>query len=279
MRPRFSKRTLGKFENACAGLVLRNIDVAFADADIPLGDSGTEGAGQRRTRFRDYLASIDQADSRDVARLARALGTILEMYEPEAAKRPTGALAEAAARDGFPYEDGGFKVAAGSSLPFTVDTAREFEFIPERGNRLSALADENPTDAIGGAKELVESTCRTVLRLRGEPAPSGGADLTEIVKATLKSLELVPADVDQTKKAGGLVKRCLQQLGAVTSTVAELRNHYGSGHGRDGKWKGLSPRHARLALRSAVTIADFIAETHKERPKTVDKASRIFQVQ
>jgi len=82
---------------------------------------------------------------------------------------------------------------------------------------------------------------------------------------TLKALELGPADIDDAKKGAALVRRCLQQLGAVVASLGELRNLYGSGHGRDGKWRGLSPRHARLAVGAAVTFAGFVAETYVER--------------
>jgi hypothetical protein len=137
--------------------------------------------------------------------------------------------------------------------------------IADQAVRLHSLANERPTDAIGGAKELVESVCKTVLRLSGEDVPGKGADLVEVAKLALKTLDLVPADVDEAKKGAALVRKCLQQLGAVVASLGELRNLYGSGHGRDGRWKGLSPRHARLAVGAAITVAEFIAETYLER--------------
>ena len=39
--------------------------------------------------------------------------------------------------------------------------------------------------------------------------------------------------------------------------VAELPNHYGTGHGRPIDQGGLGPRHARLALGAASTLAAF----------------------
>jgi Abortive infection C-terminus len=75
----------------------------------------------------------------------------------------------------------------------------------------------------------------------------------------------VPAEVDDAKKGAEIVRKCLRQLGAVAASLGELRNLYGSGHGRDGKWKGLGPRHARLAVGAGITVAEFIAETYLER--------------
>ena len=51
----------------------------------------------------------------------------------------------------------------------------------------------------------------------------------------------------------------------ITNGIAELRNSYGTGHGKDAKSKGLSPRHAKLAVGAATTLAIFLVETHLER--------------
>ena len=45
----------------------------------------------------------------------------------------------------------------------------------------------------------------------------------------------------------------------------ELRNLYGTGHGRDGRFIGLKPRHAKLAVGAAATLGTFLLETHLER--------------
>ncbi|MDE2580139.1 MAG: abortive infection family protein [Rhodospirillales bacterium] len=45
----------------------------------------------------------------------------------------------------------------------------------------------------------------------------------------------------------------------------QSRRLYGSGHGRDGKHRGLGPRHARLAVATAVAFIDFVTEAYHER--------------
>jgi len=172
---------------------------------------------------------------------------------------------KAAERDGFFFADGVFRPGAIAPSSFAVRGFEDLAFIDDRGRRLHRLADESPQDAIGGAKELVESVCRTVLRLIGEPAPAKKADFASIAKSTVAALELVPAGIDDAEKGAALVRKSLQQFGAVVASLGELRNLYGSGHGHDGKWKGLSPRHARLAAGAAVAFAGFVAETYVER--------------
>lgn len=57
----------------------------------------------------------------------------------------------------------------------------------------------------------------------------------------------------------------LRNLSALTQYLAELRGLYGSGHGRDGKHRGLEPRHARLAVGAAAAFIEFVTETHHQR--------------
>lgn len=148
-------------------------------------------------------------------------------------------LVKAAERDGFVFADGVFRPGT-SPRSFAVTRGEDLASIDERGRRLQLLANDRPADAIGGARELVESVCRTILHLSGEPAPGKTADLIDVATSTLKALALLPAGGDAKK-------------GAVLA-----RSFFDS-------WKGLSPRHARLAIGAAVTFAGFIAETYVER--------------
>jgi hypothetical protein len=82
---------------------------------------------------------------------------------------------------------------------------------------------------------------------------------------TAKELDLTPADIPDRAKASDTIKRLLSNLASITQGVAELRNHYGTGHGKAAGAKGLQPRHAKLAVGAASTLAVFLAETHNER--------------
>ena len=81
----------------------------------------------------------------------------------------------------------------------------------------------------------------------------------------MKQLELTPADIPDQAKASDTIKRLLSNLASITQGVAELRNHYGTGHGKLNANRGLQPRHAKLAVGSASTLAVFLSETHKVR--------------
>ena len=61
-------------------------------------------------------------------------------------------------------------------------------------NRMESAVERDPELAIGTAKELVETVCKTILAERGKPA-TGTPDMPTLTKVTLKELKLVPDGV------------------------------------------------------------------------------------
>jgi hypothetical protein len=149
----------------------------------------------------------------------------------------------------------------------TVADALDAGWMAKEIERLENAVDRDPALAIGTAKDLVESCCKTILaKLNVECAKSD--DLGDLTKKVAKELKLVPKDISDEAKGADNIRRVLQNLAQLTHNLAELRGLYGSGHGRDGRHRGLQPRHARLAVASAVAFIDFISETYRERGAT-----------
>lgn len=159
-----------------------------------------------------------------------------------------------------------------------VDAAREVfsgidaGYITQQITRMEAAVNQDPELAIGTAKELVETCCKSILIERGVSF-SNHDDLPKFVKATVRQLELTPDDIPDRAKASETIKRLLSNLATITQGVAELRNYYGTGHGKAGTGKSLQPRHAKLAVGAASTLAVFLAETHKTRKSNDENAS------
>jgi hypothetical protein len=146
-------------------------------------------------------------------------------------------------------------------------TARvDAEHLSQQVTRMEGAVDSDPELAIGTAKEFVESICKTILDER-EEAFAKGDDLPTLVRKTLKVLQLTPDDVAATARAAETVRRMLMNLATIVQGSAELRNAYGTGHGKS-KAQGrgrLLPRHARLAVGAAATLGVFLYETHEAR--------------
>jgi hypothetical protein len=161
------------------------------------------------------------------------------------------------------------RLRCGLSHPSSLESMKEIaatfdaEYLANQIKRMEHSIDNDPTLAIGTAKELVETCCYTILNERGKP-PQGIPDMSAIIKATLKELQLVPDTTTECTKGSEVIKRLINNLASVLIGIAEFRNLYGTGHGKDGKTPTLSPRHAKLAVGSATTLVIFLFETHRE---------------
>lgn len=140
------------------------------------------------------------------------------------------------------------------------------EYLSMQIELMLKMQNENSTDAIGKSKELIESCCKTILEDR-EITWDKNWDVGQLVGETLKLLKLMPKDIPEDAPAAAEMKALLGNLRAIATNTAALRNHYGSGHGKSSGYKGLSPRHAKLAVGSSITLVEFLWETHLERPK------------
>lgn len=135
--------------------------------------------------------------------------------------------------------------------------------------RIQASVDRDPALAIGTAKELVETTCKTILADRGQSA-SASLDISALLKQTLAQLKLLPENIPEDAKGADSIRKMLRSLAALVQGMAETRNLYGTGHGGDGRARGLTPRHARLMVGAATTLAIFLFETHEARENKQD---------
>jgi hypothetical protein len=129
---------------------------------------------------------------------------------------------------------------------------------------MNETIEKQPYEAIGKAKELFENCCKTILAEKNNPIETNW-DVIRLTKETCKVLKLTPDDIDDTERASETIKKLLGNLVAISQAMSELRNTYGSGHGKGASFKGLSSRHARLAVGSAVAAVLFLWETYEDQ--------------
>jgi hypothetical protein len=138
------------------------------------------------------------------------------------------------------------------------------EYVTQQITRMEGAVVSDPELAIGTAKEFVETMCKTILRELGDTV-SSTVKLPQLVGQVRAKLELLPESIPEKAKGAETIKALLGNLGTVAQCLAELRSLYGSGHGKDARVRGLQPRHARLAVGAACTLAVFLFETYQER--------------
>ena len=153
------------------------------------------------------------------------------------------------------------------NLDHLKETATVFDakHLADQIRRMEQSVQSDPALAIGTAKELIETCCKTILAERDKSLP-GKPDIPELTKATLKELRLVPDGIEDSARGSDILKRLLQNLGTIGNNLAELRGLYGTGHGKHAHTEALTSRHAKLAVGAASTLATFLFDTHREIP-------------
>jgi hypothetical protein len=146
----------------------------------------------------------------------------------------------------------------------SIAVAVNADYIHRQIDRITTSIENDPDLAIGTAKELIETICRTILSERGKPVEDN-PDLLPLVRRALEELRLVPDGIPDQQKGAKSIKSLLGNLATLAQSLSELRNLYGTGHGKESQRKGLSTRHARLAVGAASTLVVFLFETHSER--------------
>lgn len=136
------------------------------------------------------------------------------------------------------------------------------KYVSQQINLMESSIEAAPHISIGLSKELIETCCKSIFDERNKEYDKNW-DLGKLMKETAKLLKLTPTDIPNETKAASSIKQILGSLSSVVQGIAEVRNEYGSGHGKDGKFKGLQPRHAKLAVGAASTLAVYLLETHE----------------
>lgn len=88
------------------------------------------------------------------------------------------------------------------------------------------------------------------------------AEIPDLLKLLRKEIKIMPDGIDDNVKGANEIRGILTSLGNIAHSLAPLRNAYGKGHGRGRDFRGLQPRHARLAIGAASTFVDFVLDRH-----------------
>jgi hypothetical protein len=274
--------------------VLREIENEFDAAGVARRSAPDPPVGgQRRTLVQEYYSSLDFTNPSDVRKFLNVLSIFMRNIEraiesAAGSSDPFGGASytlnrfkkfnEQLRRDGYVYQQGNIvPVTAAARLTDAKAIAEilDARHIAQQIQRIEASIDEDPALAIGTAKEFLESCFKTILTDLGVNYGKTD-DLPQLGRKTFKALKLVPDDIPESAKGAETIKRVLSNLSTVVQGLAELRGPYGTGHGKEGRVKGLAPRHARLAVGAASALVTFLFQTHLET-KLAPQASRTAQ--
>lgn len=140
------------------------------------------------------------------------------------------------------------------------------DYLSKQIEMMVTMQTTNPTNAIGIAKELIESCCKTILDDLGIEWDKKD-DIPKLTNKAMDALNLLPTNIEETDQGAKAIKAILGNLRSISYNLAEIRNPFGSGHGKSSSFQGLEERHAKLAVGSSITFVDFLWGTFENQKK------------
>lgn len=146
-----------------------------------------------------------------------------------------------------------------------LDTA----YVNNKINTMNEAIYKDTDLAIGTAKELLETTCKSILQQRGETIKSEWT-LSQLLNATKDILDIKPKDVSDPEKGERSIKQILGGISSIVQGVTELRNNYGTGHGKSPEFKGLETKYAKLIVGVVSEVAILFLSINGETAELVE---------
>lgn len=127
------------------------------------------------------------------------------------------------------------------------------DYIKDLSERAMKDIDEGNLDsAITKSRTILEETFCYAIEIKGEE-PSDNGDIGKLYKQE-KDLYSMHANKDMDKR----VNKLLSGLENIVQSIAEMRNNGSDSHGLGSKRVNIADYHARLAVNSSTTMAEFI---------------------
>ncbi|WP_234277220.1 abortive infection family protein [Billgrantia desiderata] len=160
------------------------------------------------------------------------------------------------------YVQGGF-ISDGSNAPSRslseLIKGRDVPAIEAEFNRSLENVHSEPREAVSACCNILESIFKTYIEDEGLSPPSK-KDLQGLWKVVRSELGFNPDSVEDQD-----LRRILSGMFSVVDGIGAFRTHASSAHGQGRKLYNIKPRHARLAIHSAHTLAMFVLETWDEK--------------
>lgn len=136
---------------------------------------------------------------------------------------------------------------------------RDFQAIDLEFDRALENANTDPREACSAACNVLESLFKIVIHDE-ELAKPAKQDLKNLWKSVAEYLNFDPKKIEDDD-----LRKILSGMNSVVDGIGALRTHASAAHGAGKQIYKLEPRHARLAIHSAHTLATFVLESWDKR--------------
>jgi hypothetical protein len=263
--------------NDALGGTHATLNAVFRRAGLP-GDPPGEG---HATKWKTWLLRANEDPDIDAHRaLGKVLEEFMEVEPPEAeisvqwnGQNFTSArefwsvkkekVENTLLKYGLRYSRGGRISETGTGLASEVLAQvlehHDFDTLEVEFRRAIQMVSEDPGGAVTAGCALLEALFKAFLEEKGVDLPTKEA-VKPLWSLAQKELGLDPKDQTDSD-----IQRILTGMISVVDGIGALRTHAGSAHGGGKLRYRVKPRHARLLINSAHTLALFLIETWKKR--------------
>ena len=138
------------------------------------------------------------------------------------------------------------------------------EYVLAKVNLMKSMVKTNTDLALGSAKELLEIVCKSILSEK-KISYTDDMTLSKLFKETINSVGILESSSASNKEqADRSIRQILSGLNSVIQGVSELRNGYGSGHGKEASFKRLEPQYVEFVVSIVSNIVVFILQINGE---------------
>lgn len=173
---------------------------------------------------------------------------------------------------GQPIFTGVEKVLGNSHLSNTKQEVKKLlssAYIDQKITVMNDAIEINTPLAIGTAKELIETVCKSILKQKGITVDKDW-EVAKLLKETTNSLDFKPKDAHEPDKAEKSIRQILGGISSAIQGVTELRNAYGSGHGKEADFISLEAKFSRLIVGLVSSIVIFYLNTNGAETELVE---------
>jgi hypothetical protein len=246
------------------------LDNLFLHADAP----GDPPEGSKPVKTQAWLRRINKESENPLIALGKLIECYMEIPEQDEnagtlfgnpienpKKEFKEKIESILSRCNLTYMSGGY-VDDGSSAPSKslaeLIKGRDIPAIDTEFNRALSNVNSEPREAVSAACNILESIFKTYISDEHLTMPKK-QDLQNVWKVVRADLGFDPSLVQDDD-----LKKVLSGILSIVDGIGAFRTHASSAHGEGRKVYKLKPRHARLAIHSAHTLALFVLETWDE---------------
>ena len=248
------------------------LDNLFFHADAP----GDPPEGSKLIKTQEWLRRINKECNEPLKVLGRLIEGYMEVIDQdledaclygEQRTHPKkiefkDKLTSILDRSNLSYIKGGL-ISDGSSVQSKtlaeLIKGRDIRSIEIEFDRALNNVNSDPREAVSAACNILESIFKVYIADENLSQPQK-QDLQNVWKVVRANLGFNPSSVEDDD-----LKKILSGILSVVDGIGAFRTHASSAHGQGRKLYNLKPRHARLAINSAHTLAVFVLESWDER--------------